>query len=59
LSRVVEELLHTLYDHHDTRVWKKRRPQPKGEEPHDYRTYYTRRSGGAAPGFDPTVRRQW
>jgi uncharacterized protein with von Willebrand factor type A (vWA) domain len=59
LSRVVEELLHTLYDHHDTRAWKGRRVKEKAAEDVDYRTYYTRGSGGATPGFDPTVRRQW
>ncbi|AJE03092.1 VWA domain-containing protein [Geobacter pickeringii] len=58
LSRLVEDLFHTLYDHNDTRAWKGRRPEKKSEEPHDYRSYYTRK-GGAAPAFDPTVRRQW
>lgn len=57
LSRVVEELLHTLYDHLDTRAWKRSRPEPKEEEPDDYRTYYTRGGGNAA--FDPEVRRRW
>lgn len=59
LSRVVEELFHTLYDQHDVRAWKRRRPAPKEEEPYDYRTYYSRGSDGAAPSFDPNVRRQW
>jgi uncharacterized protein with von Willebrand factor type A (vWA) domain len=58
LSLVVEELFHTLYDHHDTRAWKGRRHEPKAEEPYDYRTYYTKKSG-ATPAFDPDVRRQW
>jgi len=59
LSVVVEELLHTLYDHHDTRAWKRRRTAPKEEESYDYRTYYTRKGSGSAPAFDPEVRRQW
>ena len=59
LSLVVEELLHTLYDHHDTRAWKRRRPAPKEEEPYDYRSYYTRGGSGGKAGFDPEVRRQW
>uniref|UniRef100_A0A831XFM5 VWA domain-containing protein n=1 Tax=Geobacter metallireducens TaxID=28232 RepID=A0A831XFM5_GEOME len=58
LSRMVEDLFYTLYDHHDTRAWKGRRREQKHEEPHDYRSYYTRK-GGAAPAFDATVRRQW
>jgi uncharacterized protein with von Willebrand factor type A (vWA) domain len=59
LSRVVEDLFLTLFDHRDTRVWKKRRPEPKVEEPYDYREYYTRKGKGAAPAFDPDVRRKW
>jgi uncharacterized protein len=58
LSRVVEDLFCTLYDHHDTRAWKGRQREPRAEEPYDYRTYYTR-GGGATPALDPTVRRQW
>ncbi|WP_298438574.1 VWA domain-containing protein [Geobacter sp.] len=58
LSRMVEDLFYTLYDHHDTRTWRQARHRPKTEEPYDYRTYYTRK-GGAAPAFDPDVRRQW
>jgi uncharacterized protein with von Willebrand factor type A (vWA) domain len=58
LSMMVEELFHTLYDHHDTRAWKGRRHEKKVEEPYDYRTYYTRKSA-ATPAFDPDVRRQW
>lgn len=59
LSRVVEDLFCTLYDHHDTRVWKNRRPRQKTEEPYDYRAYYTKGSDRAKPAFDPDVRRQW
>ncbi|MRR35027.1 VWA domain-containing protein, partial [bacterium] len=58
LSRMVEDLFYTLYDHHDTRTWKQARQKPKTEELYDYRTYYTRGSS-AAPAFDPTVRREW
>ncbi|RNC68467.1 MAG: VWA domain-containing protein [Desulfuromonadales bacterium] len=58
LSRMVEDLFYTLYDHHDTRSWKGRHREQKDEEPQDYRSYYTRK-GGAAPAFDATVRRQW
>ncbi|WP_298273396.1 VWA domain-containing protein [Geobacter sp.] len=58
LSRMVEDLFYTLYDHHDTRIWKQARHRPKTEEPYDYRTYYTR-GKTAAPAFDPDVRRQW
>jgi uncharacterized protein with von Willebrand factor type A (vWA) domain len=29
------------------------------EEPYDYRSYYTRHAGAAAPAFNPDVRRQW
>ncbi|KAF0215457.1 MAG: VWA containing CoxE family [Geobacteraceae bacterium] len=53
LSRVVEDLFCTLYDHHDTRAWKRRR-EPKVEEPDDYGTYYTRgrdaKSANHTPG---------
>jgi len=59
LSRVVEDLFSTLYDHHDTRAWKGRGHAAAPEEPRDYRTYYTRGKSGAAPAFDPDVRRQW
>ena len=59
LSRVVEDLFCTLYDHLDTRAWKGRRREKKDEEPQDYRTYYTRGGSGAPPAFDPQVRRQW
>ncbi|MBT0665102.1 VWA domain-containing protein [Geobacter pelophilus] len=58
LSRLVEDLFHTLFDHNDTRAWQHRRQERKVEEPQDYRTYYTRHSG-AQPAFDPDVRRQW
>jgi uncharacterized protein with von Willebrand factor type A (vWA) domain len=59
LSLVVEDLFCTLYDHNDTRAWKGRRREPEHEEPHDYRAYYTRGKSGAAPAFDPEVRRSW
>lgn len=59
LSRVVEDLFSTLYDHHDTRAWKGRCHAAVPEEPQDYRTYYTRGKSGPAPAFDPDVRRQW
>ncbi|HEY6874549.1 MAG TPA: VWA domain-containing protein [Geobacteraceae bacterium] len=58
LSLMVEDLFRTFFDHHDTRAWKNRSRAPKTEEPHDYRTYYTRKSG-AAPAFDPDTRRHW
>ena len=58
LSLIVEDLFCTLYDHHDTRAWKRRRRESKAEEQHDYRTYYTRESGAAA-AFDPDARRHW
>lgn len=59
LSRVVEELFSTLYDHHDTRAWKKRNREEQEDEPRDYRTYYTRGGSGAQPAFDPEVQRKW
>jgi hypothetical protein len=59
LSRIVEDLFCTLYDHNDTRAWKGRRQEPKSEEPLDYRTYYTRGRSAAAPAFDPETRRSW
>ncbi|HZV83232.1 MAG TPA: CoxE, partial [Geobacteraceae bacterium] len=59
LSRVVEDLFSTLYDHHDTRAWKGRRHEAQPDEPMDYRTYYTRGGSGAKPAFDPEVRRTW
>lgn len=58
LSSVVEELFVTLFDHHDSRTWNRGRREQQAEEPHDYRSYYTRGSN-AAPAFDPDVRRQW
>lgn len=58
LSRVVEDLFSTLYDHHDTRAWKGRRHESSHGEPLDYRTYYSRGSK-VAPAFDPEVRRSW
>jgi len=59
LSRVVEDLFSTLYDHHDTRAWKGRRREAKPEDPQDYRNYYTRSNSGAKPAFDSEVRRKW
>ncbi len=59
LSAVVEDLFGMLYDHLDTRAWRKQRPDRREEEPHDYRTYYTRGKADAPPAFDPSVRRQW
>jgi uncharacterized protein with von Willebrand factor type A (vWA) domain len=59
LSLVVEDLFRTFFDQHDTRAWKHRRRAPKAEEPYDYRDYYTRSRPGAAPAFDPEVRRSW
>ena len=59
LSRVVEDLFATLYDHHDTRLWKGRTHGLKEEQPRDYRTYYSRGGSGAGPAFDPNVRRSW
>ena len=40
LSRVVEDLFRTLYDHHDTRAWKGRGRGPKAEEISEDLTYY-------------------
>jgi uncharacterized protein with von Willebrand factor type A (vWA) domain len=59
LSRVVEELFCSLYDHNDTRIWQGRRQPAPVEEPHDYRTYYTRGGSGRPAAFDPEVRRSW
>ena len=59
LSRIVEDLFCTLYDHNDVRAWKGRRHESTVEEPYDYRSYYTRGNDAAPPAFDPTVRRQW
>lgn len=59
LSQIVEELFCTLYDHNDVRAWQGRRHKPKGEEPYDYRSYYTRGKDAAPPAFDPGVRRSW
>jgi uncharacterized protein with von Willebrand factor type A (vWA) domain len=59
LSRVVEDLFSTLYDHLDTRAWRRKRPERPEEEPYDYRSYYTRGKSGEKPAFDPDVRRSW
>jgi uncharacterized protein len=59
LSRVVEELFVTLFDHNDTRQWNVRRRDAEPEEPLDYRTYYTRGGSGNTPAFDASVRRSW
>lgn len=58
LSRIVEELFCTLYDHDDSRRWKRRRREPAVEEPFDFRNYYTKGNSGA-PQLDPEVRRSW
>ncbi|HEY6838636.1 MAG TPA: VWA domain-containing protein [Geobacteraceae bacterium] len=59
LSRIVEDLFCTLYDHNDTRVWRRRDRETGPEETYDYRDYYARGRSGSAPAFDPTVRRSW
>jgi uncharacterized protein with von Willebrand factor type A (vWA) domain len=59
LSLVVEDLFSTLYDHLDTRSWRRKRPEQCEEEPYDFRTYYTRGKSGVQPAFDPEVQRRW
>jgi uncharacterized protein len=58
LSRLVEDLFCTLYDHNDTRAWKGRSHEIT-QEPLDYREYYTRGKPSSPPAFDPEIRRRW
>jgi uncharacterized protein with von Willebrand factor type A (vWA) domain len=59
LSRIVEDLFSTLYDHLDSRTWRRKRPEWQEEEPYDYRAYYNLGHTAGPPAFDPEVRRQW
>jgi len=51
LNQIVEELFRNLYleDEHRSR---RRADRAAAEEEYDYRTYYTRASGGGVPAFD-------
>ncbi len=59
LSKVVEELFYTLYDHNDTRTWKNRIKPAREEKNYDPASYYIRPGSDAKPAFDPEVRRSW
>jgi len=58
LNQIVEELFRNLYleDEHRSR---RRIDQGGAEEEYDYRTYYTRSSGGGVPVFDGSGRSRW
>lgn len=51
LSRIVEDLFCTLYDHHDTRAWKGRRREPEAQEDGTYWNYYNRAAPTERPVF--------
>ena len=58
LNQIVEELFRNLYleDEHRSR---RRVNRAEEEESYDYRTYYTRSSGGGVPAFDGSGRSHW
>ncbi len=59
LSLVVENLFYTLYDHHDSRIWKNRKRPEEEPESDAYGTYYTRSGGENTPSFDGGGRSHW
>ncbi|GAM11475.1 VWA domain containing CoxE-like protein [Geobacter sp. OR-1] len=61
LSRLVEDLFHTLFDHNDSRAWKRDRHEPRVEEPAKELNYYNRPKAVDSPNctqFSPSSK-EW